>query len=115
MFSNFYLVKSHKIANNSATAEASEKISTDLESAEIKKKFDLYLTKLENYQILPSKSSQKFLVTTKLFTGWKRLIMRISFTDDTSPTALQYCKLVCLSLPVPTSYTQVIFIVKWGH
>jgi hypothetical protein len=33
-FCNFYLVKSHKIANNSATAEAREKISTDLESLE---------------------------------------------------------------------------------
>jgi hypothetical protein len=30
----FYLVKNHKIANNSATTEAREKISTDLESLE---------------------------------------------------------------------------------
>jgi hypothetical protein len=29
MFSKFYLVKNHKIANNSTTAEAREKISTD--------------------------------------------------------------------------------------
>ncbi len=35
IFCNFYLVKSHKIANNSATTEAREKISTDLESLEI--------------------------------------------------------------------------------
>jgi hypothetical protein len=34
MFGNFYLVKNHKIANNSATTEATEKISTDLESLE---------------------------------------------------------------------------------
>ncbi len=34
MFCNFYLVKSHKIANNSATIEAREKISTYLESLE---------------------------------------------------------------------------------
>jgi hypothetical protein len=34
MFSNFYLVKNHKIANNSATTEAKEKLSTYLESLE---------------------------------------------------------------------------------
>jgi hypothetical protein len=32
MFCNFYLVKSHKFADNSATAEARVKISTYLES-----------------------------------------------------------------------------------
>jgi hypothetical protein len=32
MFCNFYFVKSHKIANDLATTEAVEKISTDLES-----------------------------------------------------------------------------------
>jgi hypothetical protein len=32
MFGNLYLEKNHKIANNSTTAEAREKISTDLES-----------------------------------------------------------------------------------
>jgi hypothetical protein len=34
MFSNFYLVKNHKIVNNSATTEATEKISAYLESLE---------------------------------------------------------------------------------
>ncbi len=34
MFRNFCSVKSHKIADNSATTEAREKISTDLESVE---------------------------------------------------------------------------------
>ncbi len=34
MFCNFYLVKSHEIANNLATTETIEKISTDLESLE---------------------------------------------------------------------------------
>ena len=34
MFCDFYLVKSHKIANNSATTAAREKISKDLESVE---------------------------------------------------------------------------------
>ncbi len=34
MFCNLYLVKSHKIANNSATTEAGEKISTNSEYLE---------------------------------------------------------------------------------
>ena len=34
MFCNFNLVKSYKIANNSATTEAREKMNTDLESVE---------------------------------------------------------------------------------
>jgi hypothetical protein len=38
MFCNIFLVKSHKIANNSATTEVREKISTDLESVEFYKK-----------------------------------------------------------------------------
>jgi hypothetical protein len=33
-FATFIKVKNHKIANNSATAEAREKISTDFESSE---------------------------------------------------------------------------------
>jgi hypothetical protein len=35
MFCNFYLVKIPKIANNSTTTEAKEKIKTDLESLEL--------------------------------------------------------------------------------
>ncbi len=38
MFHNFYLVKNHIIANNPATIKAREKISTDLQSLEFKKK-----------------------------------------------------------------------------
>jgi hypothetical protein len=34
MLCNLHLVKNHKIANNSATTEAREKISTDLKSLE---------------------------------------------------------------------------------
>jgi hypothetical protein len=34
VFCNFYIVKNHKIAKNSTTAKAWEKISTDLESLE---------------------------------------------------------------------------------
>jgi hypothetical protein len=35
VFRNFYLVKNHKIANNSATTEARKKISKGLESLEL--------------------------------------------------------------------------------
>ncbi len=65
MFCIIYLVKSHKIANTSATTEAREKISTDLESVEF---FDAFLTKFENYQILLNEISHNYLMTTKLFT-----------------------------------------------
>jgi hypothetical protein len=66
MFCNLYLVKNHKIANNLATTEAREKISTFLESLEF---FNVCLTKFENYQISLNKISRRFLVTTKLFGG----------------------------------------------
>ncbi len=39
-----------------------------MESLEI---FVVCLTKFENYQILLNKISHRFLVTTKLFSGWK--------------------------------------------
>ncbi len=43
MFCNFYLMKSHRIANNSATTEAREKITTFLESVELKKMMYVWL------------------------------------------------------------------------
>jgi hypothetical protein len=52
MFCNFYLVKNHKIAKNSTTTKAREKISTDLESLEFENFFDVGLTKFKNNQIL---------------------------------------------------------------
>jgi hypothetical protein len=69
MFCNFYLAKSYKIANNSATTEASKKISTDLESLEVKNFFDAYLTKFEKHPFLLNKISHRFLVPDKLFIG----------------------------------------------
>ncbi len=59
MFCKFYLVKNHKIANNSATTEAREKISTHLESLEFRI-FDVWSTKFEDNQILLNKISDKF-------------------------------------------------------
>jgi hypothetical protein len=35
MFGNFYLVKNHKIVNNSATTEPRENICTQLESSDV--------------------------------------------------------------------------------
>jgi hypothetical protein len=70
MFCNFYLVKNHKIAHNSATTEAREKIGTHLESLEVYlKKIYVCLPKFENYQILLNKICHIFLDTTKLFGG----------------------------------------------
>jgi hypothetical protein len=45
LFCNFYLMKLHKNTDNSATSEASKKISTDLESLEFKENFDVCLNK----------------------------------------------------------------------
>jgi hypothetical protein len=68
MFCNFYLVKNHKIANNSATPEAREKISTFFGILSILRKFfDVCLTIFESYQILLNKITHIFLATTKLF------------------------------------------------
>jgi hypothetical protein len=64
MFSKFYLANNHQIANNSATPEAREKISTDLESLEF---IDVCLTKFKSNQILLSQISHRFLVTSILF------------------------------------------------
>jgi hypothetical protein len=66
MFCNLYLVKNYKIAKNSKTTKAIEKISADLESLEF---FGVGLTKFRNYQILLNKISHRFLGTTKLFSG----------------------------------------------
>jgi len=68
MFRNFYLVKSDKVANNSAAPEARVKISADLESLKLLKCFDVCLTKFENDQIL-LKIIHSFLVTTALLSG----------------------------------------------
>jgi hypothetical protein len=65
MFCNFYLLKNHKIASNSATTKAREKISTYLESLELNKFFDVCLSKFENYKYLLNSICHRFLVTTK--------------------------------------------------
>ncbi len=72
---DFYLEKNHNISDNSITSKCREKISTDLESVEFYKCFDVSLAKFENNQILLYKISHTFLVTTKLFIGQKILIV----------------------------------------
>ncbi len=55
MLNNSYLVKIHKIVNFSATTEAREKLSTNIETLEFYKTFNVCLTKFESNQILPIK------------------------------------------------------------
>jgi hypothetical protein len=69
MFYYFYLAKHYKIANNSTTTKATEKISTALESTEFWEKIDLGVAKFKNNQILLDKIIYRFLLTTKLFNG----------------------------------------------
>jgi hypothetical protein len=69
MFCKFYLMKNHKIADDSATTEAREKISAYLESLEFYKFLDICLAKFKSNQILLIKISHRFLVTTKLLSG----------------------------------------------
>ncbi len=64
MFYNFQLVKNHKIAENSAITKAREKLSTDLESLEFYKFFDVCFTKFKNNEILLNIISHRFLLTT---------------------------------------------------
>ncbi len=71
-------MKGSNFANNSATTETREGIGTDLESLELKKIFDVCLTKFENYQFIHIKISHIFLVTTKVFSGRKILIVAVS-------------------------------------
>ncbi len=59
----------HKISNNSATTETTEKISTDLESFEFWNFFDAFLTEFKNCHILLIKISHRFLATIRLFNG----------------------------------------------
>ncbi len=55
MFCNFYLVKNHKIANNSTTTKARAKISTDLESLKFYNKKLMGFTKFKHIEILLNK------------------------------------------------------------
>ncbi len=69
MLCNFYVTKNHKIATNSTTTEAVEKISADLKSLKFKKYFNVHLAKLKNNQILQNKIYHRYLMTAQLITG----------------------------------------------
>jgi len=58
-------VKIHKIAKNSTTTKAREKIITDYYPKNLSF-FGVYLTKFKNNQILLNKISHRFLLKTKL-------------------------------------------------
>ncbi len=58
MFCGFYLVKNHKIANNSKATKAREKINADLESSKLQKYFDS--AKFESNKILLKKLASDF-------------------------------------------------------
>jgi hypothetical protein len=66
MLCNFYLVKNHKIAKNSKTTNARKKMSTDLELLD----FFSCMTNFKNNPILLNKISHRFLLPTKLYSGW---------------------------------------------
>ncbi len=74
MFCNFYVVKNHKIVNNSATTETREKVITYLESLQFKKLF-------ENNPILLNKISHRFVVTTKLYLVGERAPLSLPLPD----------------------------------
>jgi hypothetical protein len=70
-FCNFYLVKSYKIVTNSLKPEKNKH---RFGIPRILQIVNACLTKFENQQILLNKISHIFLLTTKLFIGWKSLI-----------------------------------------
>ncbi len=88
-------MKNHKIDNNSATTEAREKISAYLESLEFYKCFDLCLAKFENYQYLLDKICHRFLVTIKLFSGWKNFIMDVLTNVNKPKGSITLKQLTC--------------------
>ncbi len=62
----------HKIAHNTTTSKAREKNKHRFEILIILENFDACLTKLKNNQILLTKISHRFQVTTKLFFTGRR-------------------------------------------
>ncbi len=69
MFGNIYLMRSHKIAFKSTTAECRETNNHRVGIISFRKFVDVCLTKFENNPTLPYRISHQVLVTTKLFTG----------------------------------------------
>jgi len=51
--------------------------------------FDVCVTKFKNNQILLNKTSHRFILATKLFSGWKSLI-RVNSYEDKTKTKINY-------------------------
>ncbi len=84
MFCDFYLVKIHKIAKNSTTTKAREKISTDLESLEFQKYFDVCLMKFKNNQILLIKLATDFYWQQSYLLGERASLNTFFFNIQTA-------------------------------
>ncbi len=80
MFCNFYLVKNHKIENNSMTTKAGEKISTYSESLEFYKLFGIHFPKFKCNQFLLNKSSHRFLMQPSYLLGEGASILYLLIT-----------------------------------
>ncbi len=85
MFCNFYLVKNHKIAYNSATTEAIEKMRTDLESLEFEKFFDVWLKTIKFYSI---KLATDFKQQPSFLVGERASLTLRSFLGRDPPLSL---------------------------
>jgi hypothetical protein len=70
MSCNFYFLKNHKIADNSTTTKAKEKIVRIWNIYNFRKESDEYLTEFKNNKFLLNKIGCQFLLTTKQLTGW---------------------------------------------
>jgi hypothetical protein len=68
MFSNFYFMKNHNIAKTKQPLKL-EKNKHSFGILGILEFFDIYLTNVKINQILLNKIRNRFLLTTKLFTG----------------------------------------------
>ncbi len=69
MFCYFYLAKNLRIANDSTTSDAGEKLGTDMESLEFYIIVGVRSAKFKSNLILLKKIIHRFLETTKIFTG----------------------------------------------
>jgi hypothetical protein len=83
MSCNFYLLKNHKIANNSTNAKSRVKIIKDSESLEFFKLFGGCSTKFKNNQILLNKMNHRFLVTNQA-------IYCVKDSDSSTASSLLY-------------------------
>ncbi len=80
MFCSFYLVKNHKIANNSTTTKAREKIGTYLEFLVFYNLFDVCLTKFKNKVFLIELSTDSWQQLRYIL--GERTLLRLMYTGE---------------------------------